>query len=265
MYFTHLLDEGKSNHVISSANYGIKWAHNMNDMDDPTENNTVKLLLNTANRIHSKPVEKKDVISSDMLQTLCSKYEDSCDVIDLRDLSMILLAYSGFMRIGEVCNLRCKDIVFNPDHLIVKVTQSKTDIYRDGSEIVISKGTSSACPIDMLKRYVSKANLSLSSDDFLFKPAFRSKNRPSLINKNKKLSYTRTRECIKSKLRLIAPNSNLGTHSLRASGASTVANASGVSERCLKRHGRWKTDSAKDGYIKDSLEKRMFVTQALNL
>ena len=38
-----------------------------------------------------------------------------------------------------------------------------------------------------------------------------------------------------------------------------------VDERCLKRHGRWKTDSAKDGYIKDSVEMRLLVSISLGL
>ena len=37
-------------------------------------------------------------------------------------------------------------------------------------------------------------------------------------------------------------------HSLRAGGASAAANAQ-VSDRLLKRHGQWKSDKAKDGYI----------------
>ena len=39
----------------------------------------------------------------------------------------------------------------------------------------------------------------------------------------------------------------------RQGGASAAANA-GVSDRLFKRHGRWRTDRAKDGYIKASLE-----------
>lgn len=67
---------------------------------------------------------------------------------------------------------------------------------------------------------------------------------------------------------MVAPDSNLGTHSLRASGASDVVNApdgTSVSERCLKRHGKWKTDIAKDGYIQDSLDKRLSVSKLLHL
>ena len=48
MYITSLLDEGKLDSVILSAIYGIKWAHNVNDLNDPTESNTVKLLMETS-------------------------------------------------------------------------------------------------------------------------------------------------------------------------------------------------------------------------
>ena len=39
-----------------------------------------------------------------------------------------------------------------------------------------------------------------------------------------------------------------GLHSLRAGGASAAANA-GVPDRMFKRHGRWRSENAKDGYI----------------
>ena len=42
-----------------------------------------------------------------------------------------------------------------------------------------------------------------------------------------------------------------------------AANAEGINERCLKRQGRWKTDVAKDGYIKDSLDKKLAVSMSL--
>ena len=58
---------------------------------------------------------------------------------------------------------------------------------------------------------------------------------------------------------------NFGTHSLRESGATMAANAEGVLDRCLKRHGRWKTDLAKDGYIADLIEKGLNITKNLNL
>ena len=59
---------------------------------------------------------------------------------------------------------------------------------------------------------------------------------------------------------------NLGLHSMRNGGATTVANASEhVSDRYWKRHGRWKSDTSKDGHVVDSLEKRLNVLKHLGI
>ena len=44
-----------------------------------------------------------------------------------------------------------------------------------------------------------------------------------------------------------------GLHSLRSGGASAAGN-NGINDRLFKRHGRWKSERAKDGYVKDSLD-----------
>ena len=40
---------------------------------------------------------------------------------------------------------------------------------------------------------------------------------------------------------------------------------SDVNERCIKRHVRWKSDVSKDGYIADTFEKKLSVSQGLGL
>ena len=73
------------------------------------------------------------------------------------------------------------------------------------------------------------------------------------------------RELLKQKLVELGFNPvDFSLHSLRAGGA-TAAAAAGVPDRVFKRHGRWKSKTAKDGYIKDSLHKRLLVTQNLGL
>lgn len=72
------------------------------------------------------------------------------------------------------------------------------------------------------------AGLSIDSEEFLFKPVLTLKGSFCLINTNKKISYIRARECIVSKLAIVAPNLKLVTHTLRASGASSAANADGI-------------------------------------
>jgi len=55
-----------------------------------------------------------------------------------------------------------------------------------------------------------------------------------------------------------------GLHSLRSGGATAAANA-GVPDRLFKRHGQWKSENAKDGYVKDSIESRLQVSKKLGL
>lgn len=53
-------------------------------------------------------------------------------------------------------------------------------------------------------------------------------------------------------------------HSLRSGGATAAANK-GIKDRLFKRHGRWLSDSVKDGYVKDDLRERLSVSLSLGL
>lgn len=264
LYLTYLLDKGSSSSVVQSAVYGIKWAHSVQGLQDPTDNSFVLNLVESSKRQPSKPKMKKDHVSSDAIIDLCTIYKDSNDLAVVRDLAMITLCFSGFLRYNEVSSIRCKDVIFKDHYFTVNILKSKTDQYRFGNEIVISKGQTHACPYFVLEKYFLLADINAVSEDFLFRPIFRSKKRCSLIHKNKPLSYTRARECIVSRLKEVCSGMNIGLHSLRAGGATVAAN-SDVNERCWKRHGRWKTDSAKDGYVADSIYHRLEVTKKLGL
>ena len=77
--------------------------------------------------------------------------------------------------------------------------------------------------------------------------------------------YTYKGMCFEKKLKSVAPDLNLGTHSLRAGGITTASNTGKVNERCLMRHGRWRTEICKNMYAEDSVDKKLDVTKALAL
>ena len=265
LYLTDLVDKGSSYSVVSAAKYAIKWIHQIHGYEDPTMNAFVSNIVESAKRHARKPITKKDIVDSEILVKLCDKYKHSSDLLILRDLTMILLCFSGFLRYDEVSSLKVKDIKYFDAHFSVNIEKSKTDQYRLGNEILIVKGVTSACPYSMLKKYMNLSGIDqFSSDTFLFRPCFKSGEVGKFINKNKKLSYTRARECIIARLKEVSGDLNFGLHSLRASGATVAANAH-VNERCWKRHGRWKSESAKDGYVADSVESRLQVTKSLKL
>ena len=85
------------------------------------------------------------------------------------------------------------------------------------------------------------------------------------LRANGGLSYSRLRDILLAKIAQMGWDPKpFGMHSLRAGGATAAANA-GVPDRLFKRHGRWKSETAKDGYVKDSLESRLSVSKSLGV
>ena len=85
------------------------------------------------------------------------------------------------------------------------------------------------------------------------------------LRKKGGISYTRVREIVLEKLSEFGlDRKQFGLHSLRSGGASTAACA-GVPDRLFKRHGRWRSENAKDGYVKDSVENRLSVSKRIGL
>ena len=265
LYLTHLLNNGASIHSVSAAVYAIKWAHDVVGLIDPTKNSYITSILEAARRKTSRPVQKKDPITKDVIIALCDKFQESTDLLIVRNLTMIVFSFAGFLRFDELASLSFNDVHLCQDYLVLSIRKSKTDQYRQGNEVLISRGSTSACPVNMYTRYLSLLGDVTDKTFFIFRPIFRSKDNCKLVYKNKKLSYTAARCNILTLLKsIVGDEVNLGLHSLRSGGATVAANAS-VDERCLKRHGRWKTDVAKDGYILDSVEKRLLVSKTLGL
>ncbi|CAH3179882.1 unnamed protein product, partial [Porites lobata] len=52
--------------------------------------------------------------------------------------------------------------------------------------------------------------------------------------------------------------SKFSDHSFRSGGATSAANLN-VPDRLFKVHGRWKSDSANDGYVRDKVDSRLYV------
>ena len=239
LFIVHLLDNNFSYSVICSYIYSIKYMHGLWGYSDPTDNVHVRQLLSTSKRSVNKPKCKKDIVSPDHIKTLFELYSDSQDLFVIRDLTMIITCFSGFLRYDEMSNLKCNEIKFEPDYVKLVIAKGKTDQFRDGNEVLLAKIDSFACPYKALTKYVSALQIDLSSTNYLFRALFKTKHTSGLRRSVKKLSYTRTKEVLVSRLKEVTPTHlNLGLHTLRASGVSAAAN-SGVDERCFKRRGRY--------------------------
>ena len=77
------------------------------------------------------------------------------------------------------------------------------------------------------------------------------------------MGYTRAKEELHFHLKILGICLKMfGWHSMRRGGVTKAAN-SGVAERLLKKHGRCKSNIAKDGYIEENLSSKISVTRNL--
>ena len=179
---------------------------------------------------------------------------------------MMLLAYAGFLRYDELSNLRICDIDMCDSHIKLFLEKSKTDQCREGAWIIIGATGKSTCPVLMLKRYINCAGFDgLDPSHYLYTSITMLKSQNKYVIRSDKLSYSRCREIIKGALQEIGLDaSKFGVHSLRSGGASAAA-AFGVPDRLFKRHGRWKSDSSKDRYIKETMSNKLLVSMNLGI
>ena len=160
--------------------------------------------------------------------------------------------------------IKRSDIEIDTSHMSIFFEHSKTDIYRDGTWVLISRTQSDLCPV-MNERFLQWASIPDDSDVFIFRNLAKCCSGFVLRLENKALSYTRLRELFMEAFKPhVTDISRYELHGLCAGAASAAAN-NGVPDRIFKRHGIWRSMNAKDGHIRNYLNERLKVSQSLGL
>ena len=102
----------------------------------------------------------------------------------LRNITLYVSSFAGFFRFGE-------------GFMVIKVLKSKNDQLRRGDEVVISALSSCACPVKLLKRYLSKFQIPPDSRCLIFGPISRRKGSCKLVSPDKRISYGTMREAFR--------------------------------------------------------------------
>ena len=265
IYLCSVVQSSSSFSTVSKAYYSVKWIHDLYGMKSPTDSLLVKNILESAKRRLSKCVVKKEPVTVDILLKMFNSLYCEKDMKNQRTICACLLAYAGFLRSDELLKIRRSDIIFHDTYINIFIESSKTDIYRDGHWLTISRTGTILCPVLNLERYLTWANINSDSDMYLFCGISKCKKGYKLRDFNKPISYTTLRELFIGAFKThVVDISKYGLHSLRSGGATAAAN-NGIKDRLFKKHGRWRSENAKDGYIKDCLSERLSVSQNLGL
>ena len=220
-------------------------------------------VLESAKRILSRYTLKKEPVTVEILSRLYTGLYIENNVKNQRIICACLVAFSGFLRSSELLSIKISDIVFNSSYMAIFIECSKTDKYRDGAWIMIAKTGTKLCPVENVKKLINWGNL--SGDDYLFCNICLTKGGYKFRKSNRKMSYSNLRDLfIEALSPYISDVKRYCLHSLRSGGATAAAN-NGVKDRLFKRHGRWVSENAKDGYIKDNINERLSVSLSLGL
>ena len=264
LYLQHLGETTKSRAAVEEAVNAVSWAQRLAGQTEIARNGLIKSVVEGFQRQLARPKKRKEPVTVQMLQEIVASMNPE-SLSSVRLVTLCLLAFAAFLRFNEISQLRCCDVKIIGDKLEVFIRGSKTDQFQQGDRVPIVRSGLSTCPVSMLERYFRVANIDLSSEQYLFRPIVSTKNGESL-RLSGSLSYTRMREIVLQKLGSLGYNTqDFGLHSFRAGGATAAANTPDLPDRLFKRHGRWKSETAKDGYVKDSEEQRLLVSRKMGI
>ena len=264
LYLQHLGETVQSKAAVEEATNAIGWVHQLSGLPPIAASPFVRATLAGLQRQLAKPKLRKEPITTDMLLVWVESLGTSPSLADIRLIAIALLAFSAFLRYDELSKVRCCDVQFTSQSMSVHITSSKTDQYREGASVLVARSRSPTCPVAMMERYFVAAGIERGSKLRLFRGIVHAKDGDRLRSAGS-LSYTRMRELLLGKLSQLGFDAKLfGLHSLRSGGATAAANA-GVADRLFKRHGRWRSETAKDGYVKDSVASLLSVKRSIDL
>lgn len=264
LYINYVLQHSNTKGAIDTAYNSLRWGHQINGYESPTDHFFVKLAYEGALRLcEKKPKEPKEPFTSEILKKLFDESDES--LMDLRFLIICSFGFCGFFRMDELLNVKLKDVKILSSHIEILLPKAKNDQHRDGRIVYISRLNTKYCPVQLLEKYLDKTGLSINKDSSCYLvPRITKTKSGHKVHQSLGISYSRANDIFKEKMKSSGIPGNFGTHSLRSGGASSAAN-NDVGERLINKHGRWKSERSKNMYIKDSIEKRLEVSKNLGI
>ena len=261
VYLVYLLQTTTSLASIQSAAFGVAWAHQKACLPSPLQHPMVKQLLEACKRIlGTSPRNRKTPLTAAQVREVVLQFGRG-NPSELQVACLIALGFTAFLRWDDLKNLKRQHLQFTRDHLSITLTKRKNDQFREGSVILVARTGSRACPVSLTESFLLVGRHKES--DYLFRKVCHTKYGFSF--RPQRLTYSRVTELFKKQLKAIGLDpKQYGLHSLRSGGASSAA-AAAIPDRLLMCHGGWRSQMAKNMYIKETEQALLQVSRALHL
>jgi len=165
-YVAALYTDGKSPRTLDVALSAIRWKFREAGLPDPTVHIEFKeVLAGARNTMAEEGLADRHVastISLDELRALANACDES--LTGLRNRTLVLVAYGGWLRRSELLALRAEAITWRPDKASIRLPRSKTnqDALRQESIILERRRGADVdlCPYSALRAWLQAAQIS---------------------------------------------------------------------------------------------------------
>ena len=146
----------------------VSWLQQVAGQPCVSQSPLVRMTLAGLKRQLANPKCKKEPVTPDMLRRMADDMGHPPTLTESRLMAMCCLAFAAFLRYDELAKLRCSDVQFHEDHMVVSIASSKTDQYRQGASVVVARSGSNICPVGKLQEYMEMVAIDTSSSERLF-------------------------------------------------------------------------------------------------
>ena len=160
LYLLSKIQAGHTFPTIDASFHAIKFFHKSLLNVDPCTHFFVTNIFEAAKRVTAPRIKKKKALPLEELNKMFIKLnQNKTSLADQRLITIILIAFCGFMRFIEVSRLRRSDFIFSSTYVKVFIEKNKADII--GKECgFTSQFLIKICPLKQLKYYLAPSKLS---------------------------------------------------------------------------------------------------------
>ena len=267
-YLIFLSDTNGSKGATNNAMAGLKWFHSfvpgLNAANNPMNDEFISKISQSENRNLAKLKIRKKPLSNDIIKAILKKSisEQNPTLLMIRNALIPCMAYALLLRHDEISHLNCSHITVTESGLKIFIPSSKTDTYRQGKFVFLSKDNSDL--YNLFFCYIDMSDLSIGKNHFLFAPIIFDLKKKRFLLQNKKLSYTVFNEVVKEAVSDLGLDPHeYGTHSCRSGGATDLAPH--VSQFELLLSGRWADPRSLGSYVETPQERRFEISRNFHL
>ena len=179
----------QSANAVQEAISSLKWLHyfvpGLNSINNPLNDDFLSRILESTKRNDPKTKNRKKPLTAEIINKIANNISSSPSLTEIRDALIPSIAFALLLRHDELSHLNFSHFSVQPGGLKIHIPSSKTDTYRDGKYVFLSKENSAV--YNLVFKYTAKTGLNFESNHFFFGPIVVEKGGHKL--QNKILSY----------------------------------------------------------------------------